>query len=80
MIRKQLIRDFIRECPSLGLRATWGALSANETRELNVRQIRKVNRVLAIAKDPILDNVVVLTVQGYILNLSPAELISFERV
>jgi hypothetical protein len=75
---ERAVKRFIEDCPSLGLTATWAALGTRDIRSLEsehrfLRQIRKVQNVLAVAQEPMLGNLVVLTTSGFILNLTPTE-------
>ena len=79
MIKDLAIKNFLSDCPALGLRPTWAALGTREIRALDLRQIRKVKNILAIAEEPVLGNLVVLTARGQILNLTHAEAWAFER-
>jgi len=79
MNQNTAIKNFLSDCPALGLQPTWAALSTREIRALDLRQIRKVKNILAIAEEPVLGNLVVLTARGQILNLTHAEAGAFEK-
>jgi hypothetical protein len=79
MNQNTAIKNFLSDCPALGLQPTWAALSTREIRALDLRQIRKVKNILAIAEEPVLGNLVVLTARGQILNLTHAEALTFEK-
>jgi hypothetical protein len=75
---ERAVKRFIEDCPGIGLTPTWAALGTRDIRSMEyehrfLRQIRKVYNVLAVAQEPTLGNLVVLTTSGFILNLTPME-------
>jgi hypothetical protein len=75
---ERAVKRFIEDCPNLGLTPTRVALGTRDIRSMEsehrfLRQIRKVCNVLAVAQEPTLGNLVVLTTSGVILNLTPME-------